>query len=52
MRNFSSISDTQKKNEAAYIETLNKLFDIAKTNALVLMKDEDDKKILQAQRGK
>lgn len=51
-KNSSRESDTQKQNEAVYKESLNKLFDIAKSNAIELMEDDDDKAFLQAQRGK
>lgn len=50
-KNLSRDSDTQKKNEADYKQTIDKLFDIASGNALQLMEDEEDKIFLHRQRG-
>lgn len=51
-KNASRKSDTQKKNEDAYKESIEKLFDIGKANALEIMEDENDKEFLRSQRGK
>ena len=50
-KNASRRSDTQRKNEQAYEESINKLFDIAGADALKKIIDESDKQFLLDQRG-
>ena len=48
---FTQIRLTQRKNEQAYEESINKLFDIAGADALKKIIDESDKQFLLDQRG-
>lgn len=50
-RNATRRTETQIRNEQAYEESLDKLFDIASANALEVMVDEYDKEFLIWQRG-
>ena len=50
-KNASRRSDTQRKNEQANKESINKLFDIVGADALKKIIDESDKQFLLDQRG-
>lgn len=51
-KNSSRKSDIQKKNEEAYENSLNLLFDIASANAFEIIDNESDKKFLRHEKGK
>lgn len=50
-KNSKRKSETQQKNEAEYEKSINKLFDIAKSNAIEVIENENDKRFLHEQRG-
>jgi len=51
-RNANRHTDTQRANEANFVDKLEDLFDIAHTNALKMMKIQEDRDFLLAQREK